>query len=66
MELNYPWTQVIGAFPVESSVDVKLSITHNGDTVDDQDIIDAVKGAIAAAGGVSVHANTYSVTSTPA
>lgn len=63
-ELTYPWTQVIGQFPVESSVDVKLSISHNGDTVDDQAVVDAVKSAIEGAGGTSIRATTYSVTST--
>lgn len=65
MELTYPWTQVTGAFPVESSVEVNLSITHNGDDVQDQAVVNAVKDAITAAGALSVTATTYSVTSTP-
>ncbi|MFI5687911.1 hypothetical protein [Streptomyces sp. NPDC051636] len=65
MELTYPWTQITGQFPVESSVEVKLSITHNGDAVEDAAVVDAVKDAITAAGAISVSATTYSVTSTP-
>lgn len=65
-ELNYPWTQVIGTFPGEAHIQVSLSITHDGDSVDNAEIVDAVKSAIDSAGASSVTATTYAVTSTPA
>lgn len=63
-DIGYPWTLVVGAFPGDSSVEVRLGVAHYGDTVDDQAIVDAVKGAVMAAGASSVSASTYSITTT--
>lgn len=66
-ELSYPYTQVAGSFPPDGYVEINVSIAHiNGDPVVDQDVVDAVKAAVSAAGGVSVSATTYSLTSAPA
>lgn len=63
-EISYPLTLIVGAFPGDSSVEVKLGITHYDDAVEDQGVVDAVKGALTAAGASSVIASTYSIIAT--
>ena len=65
-ELPYPWTKVVGAFPSESEVEIRIAVLHTSDPVPDQAVVDAVKQAVLAAGSSAVTATTYSVESTPA
>lgn len=65
-DLNYPYTQVLAAFPSDGHISVVLSIQHDGDGVDDGDVIDAVKDVLTTAGATSVDALTSSVITTPA
>jgi hypothetical protein len=62
-ELPYPWTKISGAFPSESSVEVRVAVIHGSDPVEDQAVIDSIKQAITDAGASAVTATEYSVAS---
>jgi hypothetical protein len=63
-ELPYPWTKVIGEFPAESSIEIRIAIIHTSDPVQEQAVVDAVKQVVTDAGASSVTATEYSVAST--
>jgi hypothetical protein len=58
-ELPYPWTKISGAFPSESSVEVRVAVIHGSDPVEDQAVIDSITDA----GASAVTATEYSVAS---